>query len=166
MRAYANDLLTFYLLRRPVRTPPAFWRHIAGSRCVVGGLLLAMTAWMLFALFSPALGGRFVPRFAWPLWSLPLAAFALFVLGKFRKWLYRDRKKRFFERVWKADFDVCLECGFHLAGLPDQHRCPECGRPFFRAAAADAWKQWMENEDDENPLRRATRGRWFDFNDS
>jgi len=24
----------------------------------------------------------------------------------------------------------CIHCGYNLSGLPDQHRCPECGRPY------------------------------------
>lgn len=24
----------------------------------------------------------------------------------------------------------CIHCGYNLTGLPDEHRCPDCGRPF------------------------------------
>jgi hypothetical protein len=24
----------------------------------------------------------------------------------------------------------CVHCGYSLEGLPDHHRCPECGRPY------------------------------------
>lgn len=24
----------------------------------------------------------------------------------------------------------CIHCGYNLSGLPDDHRCPECGRPY------------------------------------
>ena len=24
----------------------------------------------------------------------------------------------------------CIHCGYNLTGLPDNHRCPDCGRPF------------------------------------
>jgi hypothetical protein len=24
----------------------------------------------------------------------------------------------------------CIHCGYNLSGLPDQYRCPECGRPY------------------------------------
>jgi hypothetical protein len=27
----------------------------------------------------------------------------------------------------------CIHCGYGLSGLPDHHRCPECGRPFTLA---------------------------------
>jgi len=24
----------------------------------------------------------------------------------------------------------CIHCGYNLSGLPDNYRCPECGRPY------------------------------------
>jgi len=31
----------------------------------------------------------------------------------------------------------CIHCGYNLNGLPDGHRCPECGRPYSWAVIAE-----------------------------
>lgn len=31
----------------------------------------------------------------------------------------------------------CIHCGYTLLGLPDHHRCPECGRPYSLALVAE-----------------------------
>lgn len=31
----------------------------------------------------------------------------------------------------------CIHCGYNLTGLPDGHRCPECGRPYSWAIIAE-----------------------------
>jgi len=46
-----------------------------------------------------------------------------------------------FRRSLKAlDFAVCLDCGYLLRGLPDEHVCPECGRAFRLAEVREAWR--------------------------
>jgi len=34
----------------------------------------------------------------------------------------------------------CIHCGYDLVGLPDNHRCPECGRP-YRFAMIDEYRR-------------------------
>lgn len=54
-------------------------------------------------------------------WKLLIPAIGLplgFAIGA-AKHAIRNRKEPF-----------CIHCGYDLTGLPDGHRCPECGRPF------------------------------------
>lgn len=46
--------------------------------------------------------------------ALPLAAF-----GKAARNVVKNRRDQF-----------CIHCGYSLSGLPDNHRCPECGQPY------------------------------------
>jgi hypothetical protein len=36
----------------------------------------------------------------------------------------------FSQAVKLRDEPFCIHCGYGLVGLPDNHRCPECGRPY------------------------------------
>ncbi len=38
-----------------------------------------------------------------------------------------------------SDFRVCLRCGYRLDGLPDAHRCPECGVAYQRDELRALW---------------------------
>lgn len=38
------------------------------------------------------------------------------------------------------DYAACLECGYELKGLPAEHLCPECGRPFRLPAVRATWQ--------------------------
>ncbi len=39
----------------------------------------------------------------------------------------------------------CIHCGYNLTGLPDNHRCPECGRPYSWRVIAEYRRdpQWF-----------------------
>lgn len=57
-----------------------------------------------------------------PIWvKLLLTLFGLVAVsfGAVVKRAARARKEPF-----------CIHCGYNLTGLPDHHRCPECGRPY------------------------------------
>jgi hypothetical protein len=54
----------------------------------------------------------------WKLWVLLLVGGVAAIAEAIRQ-VTRARSEHF-----------CLHCGYTLEGLPDQHICPECGRPF------------------------------------
>lgn len=68
----------------------------------------------------------FVPRAGVSLliygWKLIIFAVAipLIAFGAAARGVIRNRKDPF-----------CIHCGYSLTGLPDAHRCPECGQPYL-----------------------------------
>jgi hypothetical protein len=38
---------------------------------------------------------------------------------------------------------LCLECGYPLRGLPDEHQCPECGTPYVLGNVRASWTHWL-----------------------
>jgi len=77
------------------------------------------------------------------LWICSIAAFAAFLLRYFHLWtgyialvlsfaavaVLQSRRWRFF----RSAAPLCTYCGYNLTGLPDEHRCPECGEAFSLA---------------------------------
>jgi tRNA(Ile2) C34 agmatinyltransferase TiaS len=39
--------------------------------------------------------------------------------------------------AWRRRAPFCIHCGYDLQGLPDNHRCPECGEHYTLASCAD-----------------------------
>lgn len=52
---------------------------------------------------------------------------------------------RWKRRVRNLDGDLCLACGQHLQGLPDEAQCPECGQPFNREANKSIWAAFIQS---------------------
>ena len=45
-------------------------------------------------------------------------------------------------RLKKDNYEVCLNCGYLLHGLPDNWRCPECGAGFDKKLLKENWLKW------------------------
>ncbi len=96
------------------------WRD--GARFVGYRWIFLAPALLLIAFF---VGGLFF----WPVRSMllvlgiKLATFVGAVALSLAAYVFR--------RAAKARAEpFCIHCGYNLSGLPDNHRCPECGRPY------------------------------------
>ena len=70
------------------------------------------------------------------LWMLPPLLLVSIVL----EYLYVRRIRK---GVRDADYGVCLQCGFLLAGLPPKYKCPECGSPYDIEDVRATWRKWF-----------------------
>lgn len=41
------------------------------------------------------------------------------------------------------DYCLCLICGYCLKGLPEKHRCPECGTPYEIEDVKRHWSEYL-----------------------
>ena len=49
--------------------------------------------------------------------------------------------RRFCADLFAHDFEMCVECGYPLTGLPEQHQCPECGKGYDMKETRLAWRR-------------------------
>ncbi|MCB9858172.1 MAG: hypothetical protein H6818_21005 [Phycisphaerales bacterium] len=47
-------------------------------------------------------------------------------------------------RALETEGQLCLNCGYILAGLPDSDACPDCGRQYVMDDTRSTWLQWCE----------------------
>jgi len=160
-----TTVLELLLLSRPESTPPAFWRWFKRGRValvitwvagLIGLIILIAVHWATGGaawgtLFSD--GMTLPPQASGPLPSLylliPLGFVLLFPV--LRRPAYSWAKKRFYALLRQANFEVCQTCAYSLKGLPDLHRCPECGTVFHRDATRRSWERWMMMNDEDWP---------------
>ena len=50
---------------------------------------------------------------------------------------------RLSRRLLDADCLLCENCAYPLAGLPNDHECPECGHAYEREETRKRWKRWL-----------------------
>jgi hypothetical protein len=55
------------------------------------------------------------------------------------------RRRRLCERAEAANYELCLECGYELQGLPEIHQCPECGADYDKVKVRAVWQEWCKD---------------------
>ena len=109
----------------------AVWRKLTWLRYVAFAEVLG---WLAFGVFQFALPGGSPAMFAfWLLWGISMMAFEVLV---------RRINRRTRDVVWEWAFKMCTQCGYHLAGLPSEHVCPECGNQYTAADLECEWRKW------------------------
>lgn len=105
--------------------------------------------WACIVIFSPIaylvlriLAG--VPQipsllFLWLLWTGVLLFLGIHFVAKWSE-------RRFMRFVVDSQYRVCPVCGYRLARLPDQHRCPECGLRYDIDSVRQVWQIWRNKD--------------------
>ena len=121
--------------------PPGEWRSIRGSKCLVWGYCIAIwcpgiiAGLMVMNWMGIATIGHLPSAGTMSILTLGGTAAAIAL------WAVAGLRERRFQRAVRAlQCDVCLNCGYSLKGLPDSHRCPECGVAYDRKQVRSTWE--------------------------
>lgn len=130
--------------RRPKNLPGAYWLFLTDSKAPIvilfrwwSVLLLVLIATQLgFMALALAIGWRSIMGDIMNLLPvLVLVGNPYFIGGRV--------KVRFARELFEHEGRMCLDCGYLLEGLPDEHTCPECGEAYEIAALRAAWLHWL-----------------------
>ena len=124
----------------PPGLPAGFWHSVRRTRAVtVNAARVVMLFWVVILVLLCVMPTRVLDA---PL-SFKLAStfVSLAAILSARAWLQWG-KRRFCRRLAAADYEICFHCGYDLRGLPDHHRCPECGGEYLKAKVVEDWKRW------------------------
>ncbi len=110
------------------RFPRALWARVRWGRwLLVVFLVLPLT---LIIFVDVPIVDRVV---------LPLLIFSSILSPR----LIHRYARRFGHRVRENEFMNCLECGYNLRGLPDEHACPECGVKYLLPDVQVKWRDFL-----------------------
>lgn len=118
-------------LERHGEMPPVVMRKLSWVRVVLLSEAAAMVACAILIVLR-------LVAFHFAFWLLPIA----FVASATALPLIVNR--RLIAYVTKAQYDVCVTCGFQLCGLPEIHDCPECGTQYSRSENQIRWHAWID----------------------
>lgn len=144
--------------RRPKNLPGAYWLFLTDSKAPIvilfrwwSVLLLVLIATQLgFMALALAIGWRSIMGDIMNLLPvLVLVGNPYFIGGRV--------KVRFARELFEHEGRMCLDCGYLLEGLPDEHTCPECGESYEIAELRAAWLHWLTEThppgaEEENPF--------------
>ncbi len=67
----------------------------------------------------------------------------MFAIGIAAPLVFGHRARRFKKHVKERDYQLCINCGYDLVGLPQEYRCPECGGQYNMPEVKEAWQKWL-----------------------
>lgn len=109
------------------------WYYGWIARCVAS--LLALATGLLVAKWLGLIGTRWLGLVINPM---------MMMTGLVAHWYFYTRHVEALRlRVVQYNLRVCLFCGYVLEGLPDAHRCPECGNAYERESTRRTWEKWL-----------------------
>lgn len=128
--------------KRLADVPDGMWCRLAPFRTAQRGCVTLLVALLLLHLFAGVEVfhvARIPPaiRAYTDHWLIP--TFLVLILGLSVVRLVTVR--RFFADLLAHDFELCVECGCSLTGLPEGHQCPECGRAYDMKETRLAWRR-------------------------
>jgi predicted RNA-binding Zn-ribbon protein involved in translation (DUF1610 family) len=133
-----SHLTTF----RPSGTfPKALWVHVRWTRWIEFCAKLPLLPLLTFQTLN-IVG---VPWFSMSIPStwLHLSLFVVIASTVVARRMIRRSARQFGHQVRDNDFMNCLECGYSLRGLPDEHHCPECGHEYFQPDVQIRWRDFL-----------------------
>ncbi len=140
-RAGRSTLITriapirYFFPSPPQGMPPALWGHLRPLR-----MLCACTLILLGIAVAAVVLRMTVAAYAFLIAGLTINCF----LAPMTPLLAKRRLRRLAQEIIADNFERCLECGYPLKGLPDKHRCPECGEPYDIATVKKTWERYFE----------------------
>lgn len=145
LRLYARSpsLIRIMLNRRPKQIPNAVWKFTTRLRAS-----MAIITYMTFAIWAVSLLSKLASLdgkkgvFDTPYLGVVPPLMLLFSVATTSIW-WRSLTRRHTRILRKNDCLMCIECGYLLSGLPDDHACPECGTAYVFEETRRRWKDWL-----------------------
>ena len=133
----------YIIWRRPDRVPEAFWDYLERYRWILQGqaflYMVGVLSWIGLCVVEFMTG--MLNHFALP--RIAIMGAALFV-STVASIVPMRARKAYRRKLRDADNLLCWHCGYDLRGSLQQGVCPECGRPFERAALRYQWEHWIQ----------------------
>jgi len=130
---------------RSADVPRAYWDWIRSWRSLgVIGLRISALVLVLASLYGIAESAQLVcglssgssTRIGVSAFVCSVAMICWLVLSSRAKW-------RFFRLLQECGYEMCVECGYRLVGLPTRCRCPECGIELDKDRVRGIWGDWV-----------------------
>jgi hypothetical protein len=145
MRTTRSSVWRIAFGKRLKDIPHGMWSRLAPFRtaqAVCISLLIGLLVLHLFAgleVFHIAPIPRGIRAYT-DHWLVPTFLVLMFGLSIIRLVAVR----RFCADLFAHDFEICVECGYSLTGLPERHQCPECGKAYDMKETRLAWRRVFE----------------------
>ncbi len=121
--------------------PGAYWLVLRRANAIIVPVVMVNLVAIVGPLYIIINSGRISSRVTLTL--LVSSNVAMCVFAAVMHFFPRIMKRRYVKRLCAADFLICIDCGYSLAGLPDDHICPECGNAYELPRMRQDWEKWI-----------------------